>query len=418
MPVPGTAGGADARTAARGNPRGPVTFSAYAALTTWAWCLYGFGALLPLLRVEEGTNRTVMGLHSLMLSGGAVVSGLISVRVIRRFRRRGVLRAGPVILTVGVLLLCTFPSPFVTLPAALLMGVGGSLMINSANGAMGDHHPDASAGIMSEANAVAASTGMIAPLVVGAADSAGLTWRPAPLCVILLAAVMLLIVRRIPADTPAVDAPVKAPDGGGERLPRFFWAFAGLVMVCVGIEFACTAWTADLLQQRTGMSPSAASAGLTTVVGGMAVGRVTMGFLARRFSPGPLMLGTLVLTALGWIIAWPSTGQVPAMAGFCVIGLGLAGQYPLGVAMLYNEFPHHGDQALSRLSIGVGSSAALAPFVLGALADATSTHTAFLVVPVMIVAASVLFTTIVRRGRHERAKGAQPEPDGTASAAA
>ena len=40
-------------------------------------------------------------------------------------------------------------------------------------------------------------------------------------------------------------------------------------------------WTPDLLTNRTGMSPGTASGAVSAVVGGMAIGRLVVGALAR-----------------------------------------------------------------------------------------------------------------------------------------
>ena len=52
--------------------------------------------------------------------------------------------------------------------------------------------------------------------------------------------------------------------------------------------------------------------------------------------------------------------------------------------------PGLGDRVAGMLSIGIGLSSGAGPFALGALADATSTHTAFLVVPVLMAVALAL----------------------------
>jgi predicted MFS family arabinose efflux permease len=48
------------------------------------------------------------------------------------------------------------------------------------------------------------------------------------------------------------------------------------------------------------------------------------------------------------------------------------------------------------MSVAIGCAAGGGPFLLGALADATSTHTAFLVVPGLMVAALVLLLVTPR----------------------
>jgi len=59
------------------------------------------------------------------------------------------------------------------------------------------------------------------------------------------------------------------------------------------------------------------------------------------------------------------------------------------------------------------------PFALGAVADATSTHTAFVAVPLLVAAASVALVTALATGRPRRRLPRSPEQDsgwpGTAS---
>ena len=79
-----------------------------------------------------------------------------------------------------------------------------------------------------------------------------------------------------------------------------------------------------------------------------------------------------------------------AVAGLFVVGLGVAGQYPLGAAMVMALSGGQPDRAIAVMSIGVGLASGLGPFVLGALADQIGVQTAFLVVPALCVAAALV----------------------------
>ncbi len=378
--------------------RDQVTWAAYSALATWGFFLYAWGGILPLLREEQGTNRTVMGLHSFVMSMGAVVAGLLTVRIVDRVRRRGAARLGLALVAVGIVLLVVGGSPLVTLPAILVAGTGGSILLNAANPSLSDHHGPAAATAISEGNALGSGVGIVAPLVVGAGVALGLTWRPAALVVLPLAALTLWRVSRIPHGTAAVDAATHPqPVGGKAPLGRRFWLLTGALVVGVGIEFANTAWAADLLHLRTGMSTAAASSAVTAIVVGMTAARLVLGRLALRMSSRGLLLGSLVVVLVGWLVTWTTTSPLVALVGLVVTGVGIAGQYPLGVSLVYAAVGPQGDRATGIISLGVGIFAAFVPFVLGALADATSTHTAFLVVPVLAVTVFVLLVTAGRR---------------------
>jgi MFS family permease len=391
------AAGPDAGTARLS--RDAVTRAGYAFLAGWAWFLYGFGPLLPLLRAEEGINRTLTGLHSVALAAGAIISGALAEPLVRALRRRGAARLGLLLVVAGAVALCLSRGAWLSLPSVLLVGTGGALLVNCANPILSDHHGPASAAAMSEGNAVAAGVGLVAPLAVGAGVGLGWTWRPAVLLVLPMAAAVWWLLRRVPPDTPAVDGVLERRRRGGARLPLVFWLLGGAVVTCVGIEFVCTAWSADLLRTRTGLSPGAASASVTAVVGGMAAGRVLLGRLAVRLPARMLLLAALGTTALGWLLAWTATVPWIGVTGLAVTGLGIAGLYPLGISLVLGSVPGQGDRASSKLSMGIGVSSGLFPFVVGAVADATSTHTAFVVVPGLVVLGAVLLLAAGVRSR-------------------
>ena len=74
-----------------------------------------------------------------------------------------------------------------------------------------------------------------------------------------------------------------------------------------------------------------------------------------------------------------------------VTGLGIAGQYPMGAELCSRPRRRRCATApRGSCPSAIAVAAGAGPFALGALADATSTHTAFLVVPALMMAALVL----------------------------
>src|SRR4051812_46751620 len=108
-----------------------VAIAGYAVLGSWCWVLYSYGAVLQLLRTEQGTTRTVTGLHSLALAAGSVVAGLAVDALVHRLGRRRLLVAAFATAGAGTALFCLPFGPAVTLPAALAMGSGGAMTITS-----------------------------------------------------------------------------------------------------------------------------------------------------------------------------------------------------------------------------------------------------------------------------------------------
>ena len=383
---------------ADGLRRDSVTITAYLSLAGWAWFLYGFGAMVPLLIDDQGVSRTVGGLHLTAQASGGLISGLLVTTLVRRWSRRVTLQLAGVAILLGIGLLLVGRPTALTLTAALVMGFGGSLSIICLNPILIEHHHSHGPAALSEANAVAAAVGLIAPLAVGAGVRAGLGWRPALVVTTVLIGVSVLRfgghLGGIPRPTPAVDSSLPARGTDQRRLPSAFWLLMVVVVLCVGVEFCLTTWTTELLRREVGMSDSTAASGVSALVAGMAAGRWLISRLALRLTPRPMLFGTLALAALGWLGLWTAASPLIAFTVLVITGLGVGGHFPLGMSLLMGHAVGQQDKASGTLSVGISAGIGLAPFALGALADATSVHTAFLIVPELLAVAAVVLAVV------------------------
>lgn len=215
--------------------------------------------------------------------------------------------------------------------------------------------------------------------------AAGWGWRSA-LAAILVPALIAFAAWR----HTAVAAHAPAPeDGGPTALSRRFWIAWSVLVAIIAIEFSMTLWSSDVLRERVGLGDGAATASVSAVLGGMFAGRLAGGRLAARHGVDRTLLAALLLTAAGFALFWLAEHPVPAIAGLAVTGLGMSVHYPLAVTRALRLVPGGADHAAGRLAIGAGSAGILAPVLLGAAADATSPHRAFLGVPVLVVIAAI-----------------------------
>jgi predicted MFS family arabinose efflux permease len=281
----------------------------------------------------------------------------------------------------------------------LLVGFGGGLALNVSTTVLQEHNGALGPAMLSTGNAAAAGVGLVTPLAVAAATAAGWTWRAAMVLVVPFAVTAWLLITR----NRAVPAYAAVPSGSSRfslrGLPLAYWLAALAVVCAVAIEFCMITWTPDLLTGRTGMSPGTASGAVSAVVGGMALGRLLIGVLAQHRPPLGLFLIGITVTVAGWVLVWMSTSPVAAVAGLLIVGLGVAGQYPLGAAMVMSLSAGQPDRAIAVMGIGVGLASGLGPFILGALADHVGVRAAFLVVPVLCLAAATCIALAERRGR-------------------
>ena len=164
-----------------------------------------------------------------------------------------------------------------------------------------------------------------------------------------------------------------------------------LVAVVVGVEFCVVFYGAALLHTGAGLDAAEAAAAMGLFVAGELTGRVAGGRLTRR--PGrarALVLGALTVTAGGFALLWLADRPLVALVGLTATGLGVANLYPLGLALALAAAPGRTDQAAGRTQLLVGAAVGLAPFALGALADAVGVRGALTVEPVLLALALAL----------------------------
>ncbi len=391
--------------------RDQLTRAAYAYFALWGWFLYSFGPTVPLLRHEEGTSRAVAGLHGTALAAGSLLSATISVPLARRFGRRRVVLLACLLVALGIVLLVSLRGPALTVPATLVIGLGGALGLNAVNPILADHHGERGAGAIGEANAIATACGILGPLAIGAGVALGLTWRGATVLTLPLAATAVWLLSRAPNE-PALVVPGRRPaalgaETGGDTAvddqtglpalevdrgvpPVAFW-LAWLVMVaCVAVEFCTTFWAPDQLRGHAGLGADTASAAISGLLVGMTIGRVLAVPLTARFSVSQLLSAAIGVSLVGWFVLWTATSLVVGVLGLALMGLGLALQFPLSLVRTMDASGGRPDVANALASVGTGLASGLAPFALGALADRVGVHSGFLLVPGLLLAAGVL----------------------------
>lgn len=372
--------------------RDRATWLAYVHIGLFGFFLYAFGPSIALMRDEEGYTRTLSSLHGTGLAVGSVVVGFLGVHVVRRIGRGPFLRLGSATLLSGLVLYTGFTPLWITLLGSVVCGCGGTAIMVGVNAFLPDHHGPAAQRAMSEAHGLGATMGLLGPLAVGIGVGIGWGWRPGIL-VTVVGLVVLEIVRgnHLEAFDAAHghpdDEPGHAPHG---PLATRFWLALLVFGVAAGTEFCLTLWGSDLLRDRAGLGEAAAAAALVTIVGGMALGRVGGAPLVSRVDPDRVLAGSMGVTLVGFAIAWLSTSAVPMLLGFVVTGVGLGLQAPLAIGRAVIAAEGQADRGAGLTSVAAGLASGLAPFVLAAVADHVGVHTAFLIVPVLVVAGIVL----------------------------
>ncbi|NGO66985.1 MFS transporter [Streptomyces boncukensis] len=228
----------------------------------------------------------------------------------------------------------------------------------------------------------------------------------------LLAAVALTACRGTLDDGAAGGGPGTEHGGRSgapeEAPPRFALPARGVLAIgvvgfcAVFAEGASMDWSGIYLDDVTGAGPGLAASAYTAFACTMAVARLSGDAVVRRLGPVRTVRAGGVLATLGAGLVVAARVPAAAVAGFALIGVGIAVVVPLCFAAAGRMGGAAPGQAIAGVATLAYASGLAAPAAVGWIAETTSLSASFGVVTVLLVGliagAGVLRTESATRG--------------------
>lgn len=353
-------------------------------LATW-------GVRVPAIKQDLGLDNAQLGVALLGLAAGAVAA----MQLVGTLTTR--LGSGPVT-AVAVLANCALlPAPALawdwwSLIAALLL-LGASTGI--VDPAMNAHGVTVQRGygrqILGGFHGLWSLGGLVAAAAGGLAARAG--W--APLTHFTVAAVLLGVVGvaasrwLLPA---AADRAAGAAAGRRQRGARTLWSrqvvLLGVIALCsFAAEGTAFDWSAVYLREDLGADAGTAAWGLAAFSLTMAAGRFVSDRLVTRFGPVRMVRAGGLVAAAGLGAALLAGHPAAGLAGFGLLGAGLAVVVPTAFSAAGQLGGHGGGGATLARVVSFGYVGVLAaPPVIGGIADLTGLPLALAVTVILALA--------------------------------
>lgn len=157
----------------------------------------------------------------------------------------------------------------------------------------------------------------------------------------------------------------------------------GVIGFCaVFAEGASLDWSAVYLRDRLGTDAGLAAASTTAFSCTMAVARLAGDRVVARFGPVRTVRAGGVLATVGGLLIVTAGHPAPALAGFGLVGLGIAVVVPLAFAAAGHSGPAP-SQAIAGVATITYTSGLIAPSAIGGIAQATSLTGSFALVAVL-----------------------------------
>lgn len=352
------------------------------------------GASWPLMRLDFGMPLDAAGIATIVISGGTIVSSLLSDRLIRRFGASWV-TSFSVLATALSLLGVSLTSSFVWLIVlAIPLGLGAGAVDSALNNFVAVHYKARHLNWLHSFWGIGAFCG---PLIVAFYLERG-SWRGGYLTIAIIQfAVTALLFVTVPLwKRPGIVPPPMTgvqsnetdatPAKNAFKIPGVPFALFTFTFYCA-TEYTVGVWGSSFLVEGRGMLEADAARGVALFYVGITVGRILSGFLSARFKgPALIRTGLCMVIAGGLLFVLPLPMPL-SLAALALIGLGCAPVYPSMIHETPRRFGTENSQKVVGLQMAfayVGSTF-LAPFA-GFIARRTS----IFVIPFFLLGYGVL----------------------------
>ena len=369
----------------QGFNRDRFTWLAYLFLAFYGFFINVIGPITPFLKDELGLSYTVSSLHYTAFALGILLVGLGGDLVSRRIGRWRALWLGAAGISLGTFLLIAGRNPLVTIGAAFLMGLVGSLILAIIPSALADRHGELRGVALSEGNMLASLVSTAAPLMVGFFARTAGGWRTALAIMAFAPILMYLGFRNADAHGETSTSSSSVSADANQPLPALFWAYWAALVLGVAVEFCMLSWSADYLNKILGLARADAAQAVGLFLAGMIVGRLAASRLLQRFSTPALVSASILVAGAGFLLFWLGSSAVWALAGLFLTGLGVAGLYPLILSLAIGAAGTRTVQASARATLASGTGILILPLLLGWLADGLGIRLAYGVVALLLV---------------------------------
>ena len=364
------------------------------------------GAAWPIMRGELGVPLSYAGVVSMIISGGTIVSSLMSDRISRKLNT-GLVTAISVLMTAVALFgFSVSGSFFVICLWAIPYGLGAGAIDAALNNYVALHY---SSRHMSWLHAFWGVGVSISPYIMSFCLSHELGWsmgyRSVSVIQIVLTAVLFLSLplwKRGECEEQGEAAP---PLTLGQIFRIRGVPFVLIAFLCFcAFESTAGLWASSYMVEHRGVDPQVAARFAALFYLGITVGRFLSGFIADKLGDKNMIrLGTCIMLLGAVMIMLPIKTNVIALAGLLVTGFGSAPVYPCIIHSTPTNFGKQNSQAL----VGVQMASAycgstLMPPVFGLIAQYISIalypfYLAFFIV--MVIVMTALLNKKIAEGR-------------------
>ena len=329
------------------------------------------GSAWPTIRTEFGVPLSYMGMVSMIISGGTIISGLMSERLTKRFKTKMVTFVSVLLTAVALFGFSTVTEFYQMCLWAIPYGLGAGAIDAALNNYVALHY---SSRHMSWLHCFWGVGTIVSPYIMSYALLHS-TWtngyRTVSYLQFAIAAVILVTL-----PLWKVNKQTETESGettllgvrGALKIKGVPYLLLGFLAYCAA-ESTTMLWANSYLEGTRGISNEKAAAYGSLFFIGITTGRFLSGFISDKLGDNKMIRLSVSIALAGVVcIALPFT--VTAVVGFVIIGLGCAPVYPCIIHSTPDNFGAENSQGIIGIQMAsayVGST--FMPPVFGLIAN-------------------------------------------------
>ncbi|MDT0343742.1 MFS transporter [Streptomyces litchfieldiae] len=350
-----------------------------------------FAARIPWLKDHLDLSTAVLGLALAFPALGASIAMPLASRIMHRYGALAAVRGLLTLWCLALALPALAPSLPVLCAALLLFGAGAGMADVAMNAQGVDIERHHGRSIMSGLHGLWSVGALLGAAAGVGAVHLGLDARAH------LGLMALALVAAVPvACRDLLDVRAEPDDDPPPRFalpPRSALLIGAVGMCAILAEGASADWSGVYLRDVAGSSETVAAASYTAFACTMAVARLAGDAVVRRFGPVRTVRTSGALAVAGGLLVVTAREPAQGIAGFALLGVGIAVVVPLAFAAAGRSGPNP-SQAIAGVATVTYTTGLFAPTLIGTIGELTSLPVAFAVVTaatgVLVAGAGVL----------------------------
>lgn len=288
-----------------------------------------WGVHVPTVRDKFHLSPGALSIALLAVAAGSIIAMLTNGPWISRVGTRRACLAGGIGMTVFGSLILLAPSYWLLVLVLALFGFSMATLDVAMNAEASAVEEALERPIMSSLHGMFSVGGMAGAAAGGAMLAHGLP----PVAHLALACAVSLVVLLVSMPNVLPHVPHAASAHGGSSSNRWrsraLWALGALALIALIAEGAMYDWATVYMRDVVLATPALSSAAYAAFTGGMAAGRFGGDAVRARFGAPQLIFASAALAFIGMVAALVVPSALVTMAGFTLMGLGLANMMPV-----------------------------------------------------------------------------------------